>query len=953
MVQALKPGFVRMPSGRQARILGKAHLNYIDNLRIGSIDRVNIIKKFEDKLLKLTLQKTRQTPNKKISKQKIVQKLDIKLDFKKDLYENIQENPIIDQFHKNINKIYKDAHKALYSDSNVISANINMQYVAEIIDNDKKGFNLFIKRLGNGDKIYVKYTTNQPFRKVLNEDTKNPPSPLGNSEFNFRFIGYNISFQTKNNRISKKTIYDLKAYHPSSNRKFHTLCSASTTQDKICIYETFLHNENILKLTYKSKKHKKQLQEKFNQEDENIKTAITKGLLIKSLELLTKKYNTKTLVKFYNDISKDLIIDNGVTIEDYNDTELEQFINKDVFHYEKNVHVAPIKYTGKHKTDNKNNNICTYAMRPERLKKKPTKSNNILSFSIDYILDSNNNKQINIINLYGWINGKHINEEYKTVNEFIDKINMITTVINGSKTRTTKKIENIFMYGFDNSKDDNIFIYKELYKNDPCTKYCFSGNTIKHMKYRNMYIYDLKLFYNSDIEETYVDFGFYNDENIKKHEMIYYVSEKHLYLSTGMINRKYFNFTKSSTISGLGKKSITQTFLKHIVKGSPVEIQKIERLSLFGGKNDIFKKKFISKTKNLYVYDINSAHPFNMKGLMPYKFESMFNDIGFIEMDKFVNYYLYYVKAEHKKEVSFIPNLLTRNKKAVNSLNNCEGWYWGSELNEAIKNNYMIKVDKIIRYEGKEIFNDFINYYSNKKIESKKKGNMAEYKYSKNILNNVIGKFSQKEFNVSSVVKDMDEMLYVLDGDISNSISDKTIGDFTIVEHKRKEDNFNTIGSLCRISSYVTAGTRNQLSKTMRLIGHKHIYYCATDSIFTDKKIPDKYIDKYELGKWNLEKVCNEAYFIGCGSYYVNDINTGVHNKCKAFNKKDIMIEDYKNLINDNDMEITKQFTVNYRDLNNVKVINQDRNLRTNYNKRIFNNNKSTAYDNIDEWINI
>lgn len=934
MVQAkktykpLKDGFVRLPQGRQARILGKAHRLYIENKIMGEYSREEEIKKYEKILLKQKLRETRTV--KTIKVKKIIQSLNIKLD--ESFYKNIRNNPIINDFHYNIQEIYNDAHKALYSDPNMLSANISMKYIAQ-------------RQVGKKN-FYIKYTGQKPFRQELGDEYKSPPSPQGNSEFNFRFIGYVINFQTLNNRVRKKTIRDLKAYHPSSNRKFHEASSASTTQDNICIYETFLHNENILKL-HKSKKHARELKRLFEEENENIRNAVTKGLLIESLELLTKKYNTETVIKCFNNLMNDIIVSNGKTTENPENKDLERFINKNVFHYEKNVHVAPIKYAIKKQTD-KTKTKTMYRLKPDNLKRKPIKPDNILSFSINYILDSNDMKRVNSINLYGMINNKNIDEQFETVNEFIKKINEITTIINGSKTRSTKKVNNIFMFGHDNSKDDNIFIYKELYKNDPSTKYCFSGNTIKYMKYRNMFIYDLKLFYNSDIDQVYKDFGFYTDKNIKKHEMIYFTADKHLELSSGKINGKYFNFVQCSTVSGLAKKSITQTFLKCQIIGSPEEIQKIERLSLFGGKNEIFKKKFSDDKKHLYVYDINSAHPYNMRGLMPYQFQSHFKGIGFKEMKKFVNYFLYYVRATHKQEKHFIPNLLTRKGQAVNALNNCEGWFWGSELNEAIKNKYKIEVNELITYEAKELFNGFVDFYSNKKIESKKTGNKAEYKYCKNILNNVIGKFSQKDYTVSSVVKDYDEMISVLGGDIANSLNSKEIDDFMIVEYKNDKESFNTIGSLCRLSSYITAGTRNQLSEMMRKIGHEHIYYCATDSIFTDKKINKKHIDQYELGKWNLEKVCDRAYFIGCGSYFVNDIKTGNHNKCKAFNKKDVIMEDYERLVNNNDLEIIKQFTINKRDLNNVKIEKQNRNLRTHYNKRIFDNNDSIAYN---DWL--
>jgi hypothetical protein len=74
------------------------------------------------------------------------------------------------------------------------------------------------------------------------------------------------------------------------------------------------------------------------------------------------------------------------------------------------------------------------------------------------------------------------------------------------------------------------------------------------------------------------------------------------------------------------------------------------------------------------------------------------------------------------------------------------------------------------------------------------------------------------------------------------------------------------------IAIAITSYARIYMHEIIRLLknkGHK-IYYMDTDSIVTDKDLPNSIVGD-KLGQFKLESICNEAYFISPKLYYLED----------------------------------------------------------------------------------
>ena len=774
--------------------------------------------------------------------------------------------------------------------------------------------------------------------------------------------------------------------------------------------------------------NKNEIKKMLKNEGLEIEKSVLSGKLVKSIELLTKKYNNATFIMFYisniNEI-KDipLLIDNGQTsqikkedIYKYNDM-------KGLLYHKNGLHVAPFLYKHYEK-DNKQVELkkktSSYKMRPEYIKfdssniskeLEKRKIKNIIGFDSETYRDSSGKCHLFNITLYGNLYNKLIKESFYGINcleEFIDYIFKISSTKNNKKTKSNKKIEDILIYGFNNSRFDNLLIYEKIYEKDRMSEMIFTDNAIKQIKFNNITIYDMSLFYAGnlssnaknfklDCEKGIFPYMFPNDNNlyyvgnvpdksffnsVDDYEMcvkqtnnifnlkeycekyclldsklVYEISLKHLSECLGVIDNRMYDCQKIGTGAGLSLNLFKHVFQKDELKQSPEKILNYEKKAYKGGRTEVFKKKFEKNENNdsqLYYYDINSSYPSSMLEDMPFQYiKTIVYENEIIEKENITKHNLYLAKSIYKgNNKSFIPNLLIRSDKGdiIASKNSDYAYHWGIELIEAIDNGCEIYIREQHFYEEKKIFNTYANYYYNERLKVKKT-NESKSMFYKLLLNSLYGKFGQKVFTKKSIISSNNE-IYDIIGKDNKLINIEFIGDEKmIIEYETIGDEFE-IGKLIRFSSYITALSRTKLSQIMRNIGHKHIYYCDTDSIFTDKKPTIDFIDNNILGKWKLECIIKKALFLSPKSYYYEDIDEEICKKSKGVDARRMEISDYNGLINESKKYVSQSRMMFFRSFNGVSINEMIRRVQVVYNKRIFNDdsNTSEAYSNINEW---
>jgi len=943
-------------------------------------------------------------------------------------FDELIYNPVLSLFNETFYEHLEKLHTNLYKNDKIMSANIKVFYAYALDDQD------------DDDDVpqYAIYSHSKSiiFDKNITfiEDPLKPDSffriPVDNAVSGMQTVklGYMLIYEVKKGKVlGKDELKKLKAYKPSSNRKFHELTCSSTTNDKICIYESFMDIIGLTELKYlrKTEKRKELTYEMLENEGEDILKNVIEGNLIKSLQLLTIKYKTKILIVFYQEKESDnkdypILVNNG-EYKNISFDELNEYENTKAMLYDKNNHVAPFIIKCKANTEVKKYVNHTFKLNPNTLKVKQKDENkeiesrkikNILGYDCEvYSEDKSMNSIVYCITVYGILHGEIIKKKWygeNVINKFIDYIDSIATKINNEKSRPKGEIEKIYIYGFNNSNFDNLLIYKELYNKDHRTKYNFTSSSIKKIEYNNIHIFDLCLFYSGSLKKVCNDFDldiekgvypytfpnknnlyycgkipsieYYNNEkdylkaceelgenefNLKKitkkyclldSQLVYELAKKHIKESIGFINGKLYDTQKCGTGAGVAKKMFQNIFQLDVLEQSPDKIIEREKQAYKGGRTEVFKKYFKSDgITKMYNIDANSSYPASMVEMMPYKYiKTLVYNENVRQIDEITEYFNYYAKVEYMgNDDNFIPNILTRvsTKNVIPCRKTDYMFIWGIELIEAIKNNCKVTIKECDFYEPKAIFKEYIEHFYNKRLEIKET-NKSKSSYYKLLLNSLYGKFGQRQFYKKTIVKNTVE-LYEKLGKNSVLIDYIMLDNNTILmEYDEKNSYNNSIGKLMRFSSYITASGRTRLSKMMRKIGHEHVYYCDTDSIFTTKKPLDKYISKSKLGLWKYETKTPiiEGLFLAPKFYYYEDENKDSIKKGKSINANKLIKNDYVNLIN-NDVETVPQTNLMfYRSFNGVKIQNTTRKVKTVYNKRIWNGNDSKAFEIINDW---
>jgi len=621
--------------------------------------------------------------------------------------------------------------------------------------------------------------------------------------------------------------------------------------------------------------------------------------------------------------------------------------------------------------------------------------------------------------------------------EFVNFLDTIKIETNVSKTNANSSVHQYIIYGFNNSRFDNLFLFNELHNRNPLMEYIIDGSTIKHMKYHNISFFDLSLYYCGTLRNVATEFGlelskatfpykFVNKNNLyydgeipelkyweSKNDMESYIknenttrfnmkeytikyceldtlitrqiAEKHLLECQGKINteeNKYkdFDARKCITAAGLSIKILTQVFLDKILYKSPDNVQLMERRAFKGGRTEVFKKyyKYDPKTHNKLTYiDINSSYPFSMTYKMPIKYLSTvsFKKVKMLNINNIVFTNLYKARVKYiGKDEYFIPNILVKSDKGdIIGTKDTEtyDYHWGIELAEAISNGCEVHAEQEISYEADYVFDKFVNYFYSERLKHKET-NPIRANFYKLILNSAYGKFGQASKVGTKVCGTEEEFNKIIkSNEVKIESFDLLDNNKLILKYRTYNDNDISIGNLVRFSSYIAAVSRSNLSKMMRAVGHNHVYYCDTDSVFIDVEPPKSFIHKSELGKWKVETVkminkttgekenkdvyIDEAFFLAPKTYrfVVKNDDYIDYNCMKAKGQPSYLLkpEFYESIRNNNPVELTndKMF---FRSMNGIKIKPQSRTMDKVYNKRKWIGDNSIAYKSYSEWYN-
>lgn len=761
----------------------------------------------------------------------------------------------------------------------------------------------------------------------------------------------------------------IRAYEPNTDRSFHDMTACSTTTNRLCIFETYyyLYGNGFLSSNKKSFKMSDDvLEDRFAEETAECQELVRKGMLVDFLKIKAAEHDEPMYVEFFHDY-KDydgfrVDPDGSITALEYADGLRES--ERLVFLYHQG-HVAPRKLKVNNAAGEKR--ACRTARKNKEkifmLTPKPLKLSDegfpviesVWAFDVEtYRLKDGTALPYCICCIgkktYRDGSGKlvftydrksfYIDHEKKLEEQFVDWIDSIATPSNLTKTHQKKAVPPIYVYGFNNSRFDNHFVLDAMLERNKSLKYNIpDGSSIKSIKYHNVKIMDIALFYAGSLRSCAEDFKLVRnklpdgspDPNDKRPdlskgvfpyafadyqqfgyvgvvpELSFWESEhdRDTYLASETNGRDFFDMkaytikycmldaqitlemclvhlkechgyvektwgdavpgTKikfdcrdCSTGAGLALKYFQQVFLRDEMYGSKHDVLAKEKLAFFGGRTEVFKKAFEShENETLGYYDINSSYPASMCSEMPFKFEtcSAINPRVF-SRDELVPTNLYFASSKYVGgDPEFIPSLLVRSPEGdvIATANTDFSYHWGCSLIDAIDNGCEITISEILKYESRVVFKDYSETLYAERLKNKKT-NPSKALFQKLLLNSLFGKMAQRPYDNLTICSDSAQI-----ADILSSDSNKYLG-FTelpngkiLVKYSSSKGYKSYIGQMMRLASYITAKSRCNLSYFMRSVGHSNVYYCDTDSVFTNATPPPELLSNHELGKWKLE----------------------------------------------------------------------------------------------------
>ncbi len=314
----------------------------------------------------------------------------------------------------------------------------------------------------------------------------------------------------------------------------------------------------------------------------------------------------------------------------------------------------------------------------------------------------------------------------------------------------------------------------------------------------------------------------------------------------------------------------------------------LERNSYRGGITDCFH---LGKHKNTYKLDINSMYPDIMrKERLPTRLVGCYHETNnnqkrLTEIMK---------KASSIKILTYIVDITVNIPMESAYILNDYGYgkttfCYGKDINITLcqpevdfllENNGIIKqIHEISVYYTEHIFKTFVDFFYEVKQKAKQNNNGVNEAFSKLILNSLYGKFGQREIiyevlktDSDFIKKNYDVINLMIDHyQKSNNVKIKDnsivyLGSINrkyqlyIIDKKLyriKQTNSNTYDSFVAISSFITSYARMSLVKFILKAKRKNVFYCDTDSLFTNlegyNNLKDD-IDELELGKLKLEE---------------------------------------------------------------------------------------------------
>jgi len=143
------------------------------------------------------------------------------------------------------------------------------------------------------------------------------------------------------------------------------------------------------------------------------------------------------------------------------------------------------------------------------------------------------------------------------------------------------------------------------------------------------------------------------------------------------------------------------------------------------------------------------------------------------------------------------------------------------------------------------------------------------------LLNSLYGKTGQEIFNKQELMKKETFINTLKNKNFEKVQKMRSFDEHILVEYKSDSIHPLGYGSLVYLANFITSKARLGLFKGINDIikNNGKVYYCDTDSIYSDIKMSPEFLDENELGKWKMEKEISKGRFFGSKCYIIKELN--------------------------------------------------------------------------------
>ena len=407
-----------------------------------------------------------------------------------------------------------------------------------------------------------------------------------------------------------------------------------------------------------------------------------------------------------------------------------------------------------------------------------------------------------------------------------------------------------------------IIVYNEVQKKK-VKKITF----IDSLKIINMSVKDIAKTFNLPISKLEIDYNEFREVgHILTPEETEYVQNDVKIVAMALnelFKEKLTKMTAASNAMGYYKQITGRQKFEHYFPVLTYEEDSLIRPAYKGGftyLNPIYKDLML---RDVYVIDVNSLYPSRMYyEELPFGKPVYFR--GEYQKDNLYPLYIQTLRCSFKIKKNKIPTIQIKEKNFFFQTNEYIEDSKGEEFILTLTNIDLemfldhYDVENLIYIDGfkfrsiQGIFNKYIDYWTEKKIQAGKEGNKGKRTIAKMQLNSLYGKFAK-----STTIKSK----YPIMGDDG-------IIHFTISEAEQKNGIYLPVA--CFITAYarkVTIGTSQKIKDySLNKYGADFYIYSDTDSIHTLLNIEELKnfceIDDYKLGAWAWEGFATKAKFV-------------------------------------------------------------------------------------------